>query len=92
LERIRKGQRIFLPLTPILETGNHIGQMSEGTRWRRCAESLRDLVRKAREAPSTVPFSPLGDWLGKDVEDFLDAFPDWVGKGIGLGDLTIQRD
>jgi hypothetical protein len=91
-ERIKAGERMFLPLATILETGNHIGKMDDGTLRRRCAESLCDLVRKTRQVPAEVPFLPLGDWRDEDIDGFLAAFPDWVGKRSGLADLTIQRD
>ena len=91
-ERIRAGERMFVPLATVLETGNLIGQMADGTRRRSCAESLRDLVQKARQVPAAVPFLPLGDWRDEDIESLLAVFPNWVDKGSGLGDLTIHRD
>jgi hypothetical protein len=83
---------MFLPLATILETGNHIGQLADGTLRRRCAVKLCELVGKARQVPATVPFLPLGDWRDVDIDSFLAEFPDWAGKGSGLADLTIHRD
>ena len=92
VERIKADERMFLPLATILETGNHIGQMADGNQRRRCAELLRDVVQKARQVPAAVPLLPLGDWRDEDIESFLAQFPNWVGKGSGLGDLTIHYD
>lgn len=92
VERIGAGERIFLPLATILETGNHIGQVADGNLRRHFAVKLCDLVQKARQVPAAVPLLPLGDWRDEDIESFLAQFPDWVGEGSGLGDLAIHHD
>lgn len=96
--RVDEGERFVLPITAVIETGNHIAQ-AQGAR-REAAERLVHLLRAAMTGE--VPFV-LNQVAWDDV--FLDAlcegdsthqsFVDLAGNGLmGAGDLAIlvERD
>ncbi|TVR01760.1 MAG: hypothetical protein EA398_09055 [Deltaproteobacteria bacterium] len=85
----KAGEAILLPLATILETGNHIGQIRNGTSRRTIADNFRKLVTAAfsDQAPFTItPLLDVDQW-----QDLLAQFPDWTtAYEAGLGDLTIK--
>ncbi|NYG33710.1 hypothetical protein HZU83_07735 [Sphaerotilus montanus] len=88
--RIEEGQTLFLPMTTVLETGNHIGQVGDGTLRRRCAQRFVAQVGQALEGKS--PFKPISFLRTDDLRQWLAEFPDHAGRGSGLGDLSIIHD
>ena len=90
-EYIAQGVTLLLPMATILETGNHIAQNGDGHQRRETAERFIEQVRQAIEGriPLAVP-QPL---LDPDVlNGYLDQFPDFAMREIGLGDLTIVKE
>ncbi|MGP8289684.1 hypothetical protein ACT3OH_05395 [Vreelandella zhanjiangensis] len=81
---------LFLPMATILETGNHIGQNGDGRQRRHCAEVFTKYVSSALEGRS--PFKPISFMEQKELQTWLDEFPDHAGRGSGLGDLSIFHD
>lgn len=97
--RQREGQ-LILPITTIIETGNHISQVAGGHERRECAKRFADILRLVIE--ERAPFVP--HEMGWD-RDYLDALvaggttgaslvEHLSSKVIGCGDLSIlvERD
>lgn len=97
-QRIDDGERFVLPITAVIETGNHIAQ-ADGPR-REAAQRLVALLRSAMADETPFVLNQV-TW----DEDFLDAlckgnathqtFVDLAGNGLmGAGDVAIlvERD
>ncbi|WP_303799108.1 hypothetical protein [Alicyclobacillus macrosporangiidus] len=86
-----QGDTFILPLSAIIETGNHIAHLADGFDRRQAAARFGELLRKiARgEFPWTM------DKLSMDREDlefYAAHFPDYAVRGMGMGDLSIIRE
>jgi hypothetical protein len=94
--KLKARESLMLPMTSILETGNHIGQNGNGALRRETALRFVEQVRSAIGGKS--PFTATSFVERGKMLEWLDGFPDWTmrsdarGKGSGLGDLTIQRE
>jgi hypothetical protein len=91
MERKIRTDTLLLPMSAIIETGNHIGHNGDGRQRRKAAVDFVDFVKKALLGQS--PFT--ATQLFKESEsllEWLDDFPDWAGRGSGLGDLTIFKE
>lgn len=94
-EKLGADEVLLLPMTTILETGNHIGQNGNGGERRAAAQRFTAQVRLALKGES--PFNPTPLFQPQEMLSWLDAFPDWAmgrnpqGRGSGLGDLTIVK-
>lgn len=54
-QRVEAGETLLLPTAAIIETGNHIAQLPNGSDRRRCAEGLRKFLdATANDAPPWV--------------------------------------
>lgn len=98
------GYVLVLPITTVLETGNHIGQVSDGDARRRCAEQYVELLRATAE--QRLPWvlhavvwdermlTKLCDGVslpgvGADTGSFVEV----AGAGVlGAGDLAILAE
>ncbi|MBZ4419781.1 hypothetical protein [Myxococcus sp. RHSTA-1-4] len=95
-EKTEAGETLLLPMTTILETGNHIGQNGDGRQRRHAAKQFTEQVRLALDGQS--PFIPTRFLTRESLARWLDEFPNWTlrsdskGKGSGLGDLSIVKD
>jgi hypothetical protein len=86
---VRKEQ-LLLPMTTILETGNHIGQNGNGAQRRQTAQRFVEAVRDA--VSGNAPFTPTQFVDAERLLPCLADFADWVGRESGLGDLTIFKE
>ncbi|WP_205519574.1 hypothetical protein [Pyxidicoccus caerfyrddinensis] len=95
-EKLKAKETLLLPMTTILETGNHIGQNGDGNERRRAAKQFAEQVKLALDGGS--PFIPTRFLTRESLAKWLDDFPNWTlrsdsrGKGSGLGDLSIVKD
>jgi hypothetical protein len=96
-EKIKALDTLLLPMTSILETGNHIGQCSmNGQTRRKAAQDFVAFVTRALKGE--LPFRPTPFFEAEALSLWLAELPDWAmrsdakGKGSGLGDLTIQKE
>jgi hypothetical protein len=95
-EKATAREELMLPMTTILETGNHIGQNGDGGSRRKAATRFVKQVRLALEGQS--PFTATAFLDRERLRAWLAEFPDWSarvdarGKGSGLGDLTIFKE
>lgn len=96
-EKIGASDTLLLPMTSILETGNHIGQCAmDGQIRRKAAQTFVRFVSQALKGD--LPFRPTPFFEAEELALWLAELPDWAmrsdtkGKGSGLGDLTIQKE
>jgi len=89
-ELIAKSQSesLLLPMTTVLETGNHIGQNGDGTLRRKTAQRFVEQVKRALDGTAPFVVTPMLDRTR--LVALLETFPDWVQQKSGLGDLTIR--
>lgn len=86
----RDRESLFIPITTLLETGNHIGQNGDGRQRREAAIRFNRMVDQA--VRGETPFLPTRFFRPQDLLIWGNAFPDWAGRGSGLGDLTILKE
>jgi hypothetical protein len=84
-EKLKAPETLLLPMTTILETGNHIGQNGDGRQRRQAAELFVAQVRLALQGNS--PFTPTPLFNRDDLSGWLSEFPDWAMRG----DLSIVK-
>lgn len=89
-KKVELGEKLFLPMATILETGNHISQNGDGRQRRRCAERFVKQVTFAIDGQS--PFTPINFLEADDMRNWLFEFPDSAMQETGLGDLSIIHD
>ena len=87
---IDDGDHLFIPMAAIVEVGNHIAHVANGTLRRAAAERFVKMVREALE--DKAPWKPIRFPEDDDVLSWLDGFPDAAMRGVGMGDLSIRRE
>lgn len=87
--RIKNSDYFFLPLVTILETGNHVGNLSDGNRRREFSIKLVADVSKAinGEVPYRATKFPSREEFSKWITDFSENH-----HGISLGDHFIIKE
>lgn len=85
-----QGATFLLPLSVIVETGNHIAQHGDGRLRRDRGERFRQLIIKCLEGSS--PWTPIHFFDDQWLRSWIDHFPDSAMEGIGLGDLSIIQE
>ena len=88
--KIEARESLLLPMSTILETGNHIGQNGDGRQRRETAQRFVRFVGQAIRGQS--PFTPTPFFETEPLLAWLGEFPDWAGRRSGLGDLTIAKE
>jgi hypothetical protein len=77
----------LLPIAVLVETGNHVAHIPDGTTRRRSAD---DFVRFAADSlHGESPFTPTPLPSIPEVTVWLTGFPDYAMRGIGLGDRSL---
>lgn len=89
-KKVEASETILLPMTTIIETGNHIAQNGDGRQRRAAASQFVKNVRNAIEG--NAPFSPMNFLESDKLLKWIDAFPDEAMQEIGLGDFLIIRE
>ncbi len=87
---IRKRTSLLLPVVVILETGNHVGHVSDGGLRRLAAERFVEQVEAALDG--RAPWKPTPFVEAEQLRLWLKEFPDHAGRGSGLGDLSIIKE
>lgn len=84
---IEEEATLLIPLGAVLETGNHIAQLSNGNqRW--CyAKAFRDQIKKALTGEAPWNLVPLQDL--EQLKSWLNEFPESAKGKVGLVDLSI---
>jgi len=88
--RIKEDESLLLPMSAILETGNHIGQNGNGRQRRQAAKRFVDLIQQAIRGET--PFEATTFFGQEALLEWLGEFPDWASRGSGLADLTIVKE
>lgn len=85
-------EMLMLSLASIIETGNHIAHLTDGSDRKRAGDNFAELLRKT--VRSELPWT-LDRRLAMDVEDlefYAREFPSYAMQGVGMGDLSLIRD
>jgi hypothetical protein len=87
LKRLQgKGATLVIPLTAVIETGNHVAQNGDGRQRRAAAQRFARLMGQAARGEQPFTLHP----LDRDrVLALLDGFTDHATRGVGMGDQTI---
>jgi hypothetical protein len=88
--KVRRGESLLLPMSSILETGNHVGQVGDGRQRRAAAEKFISLIQQAIRGEA--PFTPTPFFETENLLAWLEEFPDWAARGSGFADLTIVKE
>jgi len=88
--KIQAEETLLLPMSTILETGNHIGQNGDGRQRRATAEGFVRFVEQAIQGQA--PFTPTPFFEAEQLLEWLGEFPDWAMRAAGLADLTIRKE
>lgn len=86
---VDEGEILILPLSTIIESGNHIAHIADGTIRRKRALKFREFLEKT--ANNEAPWKLYGVKLEKDdLLALAEKFPDYALRyEMGLGDLSI---
>jgi hypothetical protein len=96
-DRLNNGEEFILPITSVIETGNHIAQLSSGSARRQAATKLDALLRLicAGRAPWVLHDVA---WDSSFLQQLLDGadtattYIDHAQAGVGAGDLCILTE
>lgn len=86
---VEAGDHLLLPMAAVLETADHIADLSDGRERRRFAIRFRDRILEALrdDAPWALIEFPEASCLAEWLEDF----PDNAARELGLSDVSIVR-
>lgn len=87
---IRNGDTLLLPMAAVVETGNHIAQVSDGRLRRQTAERFCEQVGAAIDG--TAPWTAMRFWEPEQLRNWLGEFPDRAMQEVGMADLSIIKD
>lgn len=83
------GTTLLLPTATIYETGNHIAQNGSGNQRRQVAHLFITQVQAAFSG--NAPWAPTPLQSPEEMTIWMDQFPDYDMRGVGLGDLSIIK-
>jgi len=89
-QHIAAGVTLLLPVTAIIETGNHIAQQGDGRVRRIVAAYFVDQVQQALNGTAPWVTTPSLDL--QLVRGYIDTFPDYAMREVGMGDLSIIKE
>lgn len=84
---IESDAALLLPMAVIIETGNHIAQVSSGAKRRRAAQSFVQRVQEALDGES--PFEPTPSFAVDTLREWLPSFVQRATAGIGMADTSL---
>jgi hypothetical protein len=90
LQRTDRGDVLLLPVATIVETGNLIAQRGDGTERRTSALRYARQVRRALAGVS--PFEPTRFFDVAELAAWLDVYPEYAMREIGMGDLSLIKE
>ena len=78
---------LLLPVAAMLETGDHVADLSHGGERRRCAVRFRACILEALQGEA--PWTPIEFPETSRLIEWLDEFPDMAKLELGLSDVSI---
>lgn len=87
--RIRNEDMFFLPFVVLVETGNHIAQISGNAKFTKAIEFTQQVQNALNDE---TPWKPLRFPEKDDLREWIDGFPEKASQGIGFGDYSIIKD
>jgi len=99
LKREARDCDLLLPVTSVIETGNHIAQLSDGRHRRTCADRLAGVLRTVVEGNAPWALNEV-EWNAAHLNTLIDGgstgstLVEHACNGLGCGDLNIliERD
>lgn len=90
---------LLLPVTAIIETGNHIAQLADGRQRRTCAELFAAMLRAVVKGDAPWALNEV-EWGGAHLQALIQGgrtgstLVEHASNGLGCGDLNIliERD
>lgn len=97
-EYVKLGFEFIVPITTVIETGNHIAQNGDGAIRRSIATKFCQEIKNAMEGKTPYQISPMPNV--EFILNFLSDFPNQAGKnkmpnkfeGTSFGDLLIIKE
>lgn len=90
-EKEKEGFRFVLPLTTVIETGNHIAQAPRKRR-EVATTFVKDIVLEASKAKTPwIVFSQQLDNWQPDQMSWLKEWPDYAEAKLSIGDMAIKQ-
>lgn len=88
---VKEKETLILPMSTIIESGNHIAHIADGTVRREKAMKFQEFLRKT--AKEEAPWTLYGVELSKeDLLILADEFPEKaLQMRMGIGDMSIIR-
>jgi len=88
--RREAGNSLILPLTTIIETGNHISQAA-GDRYVLAGELGRVMIMAADAQSPWAAFSEQSDrWTPENLKKLAEEWPPLAAQKLSIGDATIK--
>ena len=78
---------LLLPMAAILETGDHVADLSDGRERRRYAELFQKRISEALDGKA--PWTPIEFPEKSLLSNWLADFPDMAMEGLGVSDVSI---
>lgn len=95
-DRVKRGVELRMPLASLVEAGDHVGRIGDGSRRRECAERLKTLIEATLEDRAPWSFAPLtwDEALLRDVVSMPKAelVESLSKKHLEMGDLVILAE
>jgi hypothetical protein len=86
-QRQKAREQFLLPIAVLVETGNHVAQIPDGTLRRKAADDFTQFAMTSLQGIS--PFAPTPLPSKEDITAWLHDFPDNAMRGIGLADRSL---
>ena len=89
-EFVRNRAHLLLPMAAVFEAGNHIAQLNDGRVRRERAGHFAQMVRDAIDG--NAPWRPIRSPTLEEIRAWLNGFPNYAMRGIGMGDVSIIQE
>ncbi len=87
-EVLKNNETLIMPAATIIETGNHIAQISDGNVRRTITMKFKEFLEKTAEGEA--PWTLYGNGLDKEeIKYVAEHLNEFTQSRIGIGDMTI---
>ncbi len=92
----KRGVEFRLPLAALIEAGDHVGRVDNGTKRRQCAVRLRKLIEATLDGTAPWSFAPL-EWDATFLKQVIsmpsaELVDSLAAKRLEMGDLVILAE